>query len=81
MPQAYKPTSEANAGRDIWVSGSKWTKTNNLNFAKFIAPAEGGKAAELVADDPGDKWNLYWSPDSEVHPIEQPTLRITSSSH
>jgi hypothetical protein len=36
MPQAYKPTSEANAGRDIWVSGSRWTKTNDLNFTKFI---------------------------------------------
>ena len=43
----------------------KWTETNDLNFAKFIVPAEGFKAAELVADDPGDKWNLYWSPDGK----------------
>jgi len=31
----------------------------------FIVPAEGGKATELAADDPGEKYCLFWSPDGK----------------
>ncbi|GAI30453.1 unnamed protein product, partial [marine sediment metagenome] len=31
----------------------------------FMVPAEGGKFTVLVADDPGEKYTLYWSPDGK----------------
>ncbi len=31
----------------------------------FMVPAKGGKFTELVADDPGEKYLLYWSPDGK----------------
>ena len=31
----------------------------------FMVPAKGGKFTELVADDPGEKYTLYWSPDGK----------------
>lgn len=31
----------------------------------FMVPAEGGKFTELAADDPGEKYWLWWSPDGK----------------
>ena len=31
----------------------------------FMVPAEGGEVTELAADDNGEKYCLYWSPDGK----------------
>ena len=48
-----------------FIGGSKAEDKESYQYRIFTVPAEGGEFTELVADDPGDIYELWWSPDGK----------------